>query len=151
MFECVHAKTCVCVWMYEPCFLRGVWECVSPLSLLRSVWLPPSGRWRAGTAETRTSRQEVRNLLLKKQLHTHTVFTNMEGEIRVVASLWESWLMDWTCLESYESPPTPSRKSTGVRTFCLLIIYSVVSQLWLFWLFKAFMFAVSHNLFSCEF
>lgn len=78
--ECMHANVCVCVCvavgengvcLREPCFLWGVWECVSPLSLLHSVWLPPSGWWSSGTAETRASRQEVRKLLLKTSRCTH--------------------------------------------------------------------------------
>lgn len=68
----------VCVSVCEPCFLWGVWVCVSPLSLIYSVWLPPSSRWRSGTAEGRASRQEVRNRGLKKGCKTpktHTMIT----------------------------------------------------------------------------
>jgi len=104
---CARVRAGGCWGVCEPCFLWGVWECVSPLSLLRSVWLPPSGRWRSGTAEARASRQEVRNLSLKNGCNTHiltwharTMITNVEGQIiPALTSVWK-----WINLEFYNPP-----------------------------------------------
>lgn len=119
LFLCVNVwmdackNVCVCGEVCEPCFLWGVWECVSPLSLLRSVWLPPSGWWRSGTAETRASRQEVRNLLLKNGCSTHT-HTHHVHKQRSDQSEKDGDSFFWTYHESYESLPTPSRTLNGV-------------------------------------
>lgn len=72
-YECVNAGALLS--------LRCVSVCVCPLSLLRSVWLPPSGWWRSGTAETRASRPEVRNLLLTNGCNIHTACTHFKFQV----------------------------------------------------------------------